>query len=148
MANGIRTGDPPPPHRRFNKRCSLKFCVGSRVWQTPVEDRRTYRPKHCGNNNKDEDNCPKTLNDKNTILQFCMLLPSSSVTNNTGQWAAKFAWYSPSAFHWICLYGLEYGFRPTWSLRFLQLEQSFFNLLVNVLGWTSLFTQHGPVQTS
>ena len=26
---------------------------------------RTYRPKRCGNNNKDEDNCPKTLNDKN-----------------------------------------------------------------------------------
>ena len=27
--------------------------------------RRTYRPKRCGNNNKDEDNSPKTLNDKN-----------------------------------------------------------------------------------
>ena len=26
---------------------------------------RTYRPKHCGNNNKDEDNGPKTLNDEN-----------------------------------------------------------------------------------
>ena len=26
---------------------------------------RTYRPKPCGNNNKDEDNSPKTLNDKN-----------------------------------------------------------------------------------
>ena len=38
---------------------------GSRVWQTPEEGRRTYRPKRCGNNNKDEDNCPKTLNDKN-----------------------------------------------------------------------------------
>ena len=24
-----------------------------------------YRPKHCGNNNKDEDNSPKTLYDKN-----------------------------------------------------------------------------------
>ena len=26
---------------------------------------RTYRPKRCGNNNKDEDNNRKTLNDKN-----------------------------------------------------------------------------------
>ena len=26
---------------------------------------RTYRPKRCGNINKDEDNSPKTLNDKN-----------------------------------------------------------------------------------
>ena len=25
----------------------------------------TYRPKRCGNNNKDEDNSPKNLNDKN-----------------------------------------------------------------------------------
>ena len=47
MANGIRTGN---PH------------VGSKVRQTR---RRTYRPKRCGNNNKDEDKSPKTLNDKN-----------------------------------------------------------------------------------
>ena len=53
MANWIRTGDP----RGFDK--------GSRVRQTPEEGRRIYRPKHCGNNNKDEDNSPKTLNDKN-----------------------------------------------------------------------------------
>ena len=33
--------------------------------QTPEEGRRTYRPKCCGNNNKDEDNSQKTLNDKN-----------------------------------------------------------------------------------
>ena len=26
---------------------------------------RTYRPKRCGNNNKDEDNSPKNLNNKN-----------------------------------------------------------------------------------
>ena len=42
-----------------------KFREGSRVRQTPEEGRRTYRPKRCGNNNKDEDNNPKTLNDKN-----------------------------------------------------------------------------------
>ena len=61
MANGIRTGDP----RGFNKGRSSKFCEGSRVQQTPEEGWRTYRPKRCGNNNKDEDNSPKILNDKN-----------------------------------------------------------------------------------
>ena len=44
---------------------SSKFREGSRVRQTPEEGWRTYRPKCCGNNNKDEDNSPKTLNDKN-----------------------------------------------------------------------------------
>ena len=58
MANGIRTGDP----RGFNKGRSSKFREGSRVRQTPEEGRRTYRPKRCGN--KDEDNSPKNLNDK------------------------------------------------------------------------------------
>ena len=43
----------------------LKFLEGSRVRQTPQEGRRTYRPKCCGNSNKDEDKSPKTLNDKN-----------------------------------------------------------------------------------
>ena len=61
MANGIRTDDP----RGFNEGRSSKFREGSRVRQTPKEDRRTYRPKRCGNNNKDEDNSPKILNDKN-----------------------------------------------------------------------------------
>ena len=61
MVNGIKTVDP----HGFNKGRSSKFREGSRVRQTPEEDRRTYQPKHCGNNNKDEDNSPKTLNDKN-----------------------------------------------------------------------------------
>ena len=61
MANGIRTGD----LCGFNKGRSSKFREGSRVWQTPEEGRRPYRPKRCGNNNKDEDNSPKSLNDKN-----------------------------------------------------------------------------------
>ena len=60
MANGIRTGD----LCGFNKGRSSKFREGSRVRQTPEEGRRTYRLKCCGNNNKDEDNSPKTLNDK------------------------------------------------------------------------------------
>ena len=61
MANGIRTGD----LRGFNKGCSSKFHDGSRVRHTPEEGRRTYRPKRYRNNNKDEDNSPNTLNDKN-----------------------------------------------------------------------------------
>ena len=36
-----------------------------RVRQTPEQGRKIYQPKHCGNNNKDEDNSPKILNDKN-----------------------------------------------------------------------------------
>ena len=62
MANGMRTDDP----RGFNKERSSKFREGYRVRQTPEENLRTYRLKCCGNNNKDEDNSPKTLNDKNT----------------------------------------------------------------------------------
>ena len=59
MANGIRTGDP----RGFNKGRSSKFREGFRVQQTPEEGLRSYRPKRC--ENSDEDNSPKTLNDKN-----------------------------------------------------------------------------------
>ena len=58
MANRIGTGDPSS----FNKGNSLKFHEGFRVRQTPEEGRRTYRPTH-GNNNKEEDNSPKTPND-------------------------------------------------------------------------------------
>ena len=60
MVNGIRISDP----RGFNNGRSSKFRVGSRVRQTPEEGRRRYWPKCCGNSNKDEDNSPKTLNDK------------------------------------------------------------------------------------
>ena len=63
MVNRIRAGDP----RGFNKGLNLKFHVGSWVWQKPEESQRTYRSKHCGNNNKDEDNYPKNLNDENYL---------------------------------------------------------------------------------
>ena len=69
MANRIRGGDP----RGFNKGRSSKFREGSRVRQTPEEGRRTYRPKRWGNNYKEEDNKPKTLNDKE-IISFCYSL--------------------------------------------------------------------------
>ena len=62
MANGIRTGNP----HGFNKGCSSKFREGFRVRQTHEEGWRTYRMKRCGNNKKNEDNSPKTRNDKNS----------------------------------------------------------------------------------
>ena len=62
MANGIRTGDP----RGFNKGRRSKFREGSRVRQTPEEGRRTYWLKDCGNNYKDQDNSPKTLDKNNS----------------------------------------------------------------------------------
>ena len=42
-----------------------------------------YRPKHCGNNNKNEDNSPKTLNDKNQqalYQKFRQLISSVEIT--------------------------------------------------------------------
>ena len=57
---------------RFNKGCSSKFRVGSRVRQTPEEGWKTYWPKYCGNNNEDEDNSPKTLFDKNYSCLFIL----------------------------------------------------------------------------
>ena len=75
MANGIRTGNP----HGFNKERNSKFREGSQVRQTPEEGRRTYRPKRCGNNNKDEDNSPKNLNDKNSTFSLHLLLLKSFV---------------------------------------------------------------------
>ena len=66
MANGIRTGD----LRGLNKGRSSKFRQGFRFRQTPEEGWKTYRPKRCGNNDKDKDNSPKTLNDKKYLLLF------------------------------------------------------------------------------
>ena len=66
MTNGIKTGNP----RWFIKGPSTKFRVGSWVWPTPEVGQRTYRPKSCENNNKDEDNSPKILNDKNHQASF------------------------------------------------------------------------------
>ena len=64
----------------INKGRSSKFREGSRIRQTPEEGRRTYRPKRFGNNNKDEDNSPKTLNDKNghtlTLNNYILTFPN------------------------------------------------------------------------
>ena len=59
MVNGIRPSDPCV----LNKGRGSKFRVASRFRQEiPEEGRRTYRSKLC--EYKDEDNNPKTLNDK------------------------------------------------------------------------------------
>ena len=68
MANDIRTSDP----RGFNKGRGSKFREGSRVRQTPEEGRWTYRPKRCENDNKNEDNSPKTLNEE--IKLFLLII--------------------------------------------------------------------------
>ena len=57
---------------------SSKFRVGSRVRQTLEEGQTIYRPKRYGNNYKNEDYSPKTLNDKNhQALRVFGLLSSS-----------------------------------------------------------------------
>ena len=66
MVNGIRTSDPS----WLGKGCGLKFCVGSRVRQTPEEDQKIYQLKHCEYNTEDEDNRLKTLNDIQMIKSF------------------------------------------------------------------------------
>ena len=57
-----------------------KFRVDSRARQETREDgRRTYRPKCCEYNYQDEDNNPKTLNDKNhqaSLQKFRQLILS------------------------------------------------------------------------
>ena len=50
-------------NKGFSKERSSMSRVGSRVRQTPEESRRIYRPKRYGNNSKDEDNSPKTLDE-------------------------------------------------------------------------------------
>ena len=85
MANGIRTGD----LCGFNKGRSSKFCEGSRVWQRSKEGRRIYWPKRCRNNNKDENNRPKTLNDKNqqaSSQKFRQLKPHYQMQLNVLSW--------------------------------------------------------------
>ena len=80
MANGIRTGDP----HGFNKGRSSKFREGSRVRQIPEKNRRTYRPKRCGNSN--EDNSPKTFNDKNNMPVTLFSNEVELICMNTVKW--------------------------------------------------------------
>ena len=49
--------------------CHLQMIVS-------LEGRRTYRPKRCEYNNKDEDNSPKTL--FVLVLQYCNQIPNIS----------------------------------------------------------------------
>ena len=53
--------------RKGKERQVLRPCLRTKKKKTPKEGRRTYRPKGCGNNNKDVGNSSKTLNDKNEL---------------------------------------------------------------------------------
>ena len=71
MVNGIRTIYP----HGLNKELSWKFCVGSQVChETPEEGQRIYQPKCCEYNNKDEDNSPNVLSDKNNSYMMPSIL--------------------------------------------------------------------------
>ena len=88
----------------FNKGHNLKFRVGSRVQQTP-ESRRTYRPKRCVNNNKD--NCLKTLNDKNHprsshTKDSKMVLDTSLLNTQHYKVWLKCKWSNPWPPLWCC----------------------------------------------
>ena len=62
MVNGIRTMYP----RGLNKGFAPKFYVGSRVrHETTEECRMTYRSRRYEYNNKDKNNSPNTLNNRN-----------------------------------------------------------------------------------
>ena len=55
----------------FDKRFGSKFRVGFRIQhETPEEGRRTYRPKRCEYNKKENDDSTNTLNDKNSAKRY------------------------------------------------------------------------------
>ena len=61
IVSRIRASDP----HRLNKGCGSKFCVGSRVQQGTSEEGQETCQLKCEYNNKDEDNRPKILQNKN-----------------------------------------------------------------------------------
>ena len=85
------------------------------------ECRRIYRPKRCGNNNKDENNSPKTLNDKNIRISFYdyftplgVFHTSISWWSLTGIWVTASLLKSPRLFSvfWPILIELSFGWSP------------------------------------
>ena len=51
--------------RVLDKGFSSRFCGGSQVRHEKLENRRTYRPKHCEYNSENEVNSPNILSDIN-----------------------------------------------------------------------------------
>ena len=136
MANGIRTSDP----HRFNKGCSSKFCEGFWVRQTPEEGWRTYWPKCCGNNNKDEENSLKTLNDSpehltrrtaQGLIHLMGYLLQCLVLRYTFLIFSSFVW-------WFPLPILSGTFTPTLAdglllnFKWQQLSRTFLSILTNL----------------
>ena len=63
-------------HHGLDKGFSPRFCVDSRVWhETPEEGWRTYQPKSCEYNDKDNVNSLNFLTDKKTkqfkVIEIC-----------------------------------------------------------------------------
>ena len=55
-----------PPDDLIQKLISMRHLVGKSFWvKSPEEGRKTYRPKRCEYNNKDELNSPKILCNNN-----------------------------------------------------------------------------------
>ena len=71
MVMRIRASEPSG----LNKGSGLKFLVGSRTQQeTPQEGWRIHQSEHCEYNNKNENNNPKTLNDKKRFYKCHFLI--------------------------------------------------------------------------
>ena len=65
MVNRIGTIYPSGSNKRFRSRFRADFRVRH---ETPEQGRRTYRPKHCEYNNKDEVSSPDILSNENNNL--------------------------------------------------------------------------------
>ena len=120
MDNGIRKSE----SHGLNKGCGLKFHEGSWVWQTPEEGLRTYWPKHCEYNNKDEDNSRKTLNDKNQQT----LSKKIQTTNTLGENINSLI---PPAIDKIVLYKNGFGIKN--PQRLILLNNLHINLIITTV---------------
>ena len=88
------------------------------VRQTPWEGRRIYRPKCCGNNNKDEDNSLKSLNDKNSfhILNCQMIVVLQK--NSMKPWVAVYIPWIKYIYIYIYIY-----IRCTWGVMVIVMAE-------------------------
>ena len=118
MVYGIRTGDP----RGFSKGRNSRFRVGSRVRQTTEEGRRIYRPKCCGNNNKDKGNSTKTLNDK-SIFSHNIYRKNFAITFKRG--FCKIWWRCKSEICYTFTFLLSFQFYSLTTLSDIIIQNSY-----------------------
>ena len=89
--------------------------IDFRVRLTPEEGRRTYRPKHCGHNNQDEDSSPKTLLIKCINFNWYHCHPHFSFfvlyqAPNICLWVFFYFHFDVRYFHFSCLSPLSLFF--------------------------------------